>query len=353
MHRRLLVLMAETPVHAGGSESFGAVDLPVQREAATGLPVIWGQSLKGALRQAARDAGDKVVDEEAVFGSRPPRATEDTPADADEDRSLKRGSVSVGDAQLLLFPVAALRNCFAWLTSPLLLERLRRKAALLGVLDAGRLGLRPRQVHATASTEWRGKQVLGPFVAEVDDGGASMAALNATLASIACSAEFAFTRQKLLADVVLTTDTTLASASRMATDIVARVQLNAEAKTVANGPFYSEHLPVETVLMAVLASTNDNHLEQLAGLLHGQPLQLGGDETIGKGVLWCRVLGPDQLREAFTADPASMAPKAEPVSVPAPAPDEQAAPPVARPVPTPAAGRPGPSPVAMPSRRQP
>jgi hypothetical protein len=98
-------------------ESLGAVDLPIQREAATGLPVIWGQSLKGALRQVLRDTVGDKPDEVAVFGSRPPGGDEDAETLAQQgDRSLKRGSVSVGDAQLLLFPVAALRECYAWLT---------------------------------------------------------------------------------------------------------------------------------------------------------------------------------------------------------------------------------------------
>jgi CRISPR/Cas system CMR subunit Cmr4 (Cas7 group RAMP superfamily) len=69
MQPRVLFLFAETPVHAGGSEAVGPVDLPIQREASTGLPVIWGQSLKGALRQAVRDATGDKPDEEAVFGS--------------------------------------------------------------------------------------------------------------------------------------------------------------------------------------------------------------------------------------------------------------------------------------------
>ena len=52
----LLYLYAESPVHTGAAGSLDVLDLPVQREAATGYPVIWGQSLKGALRQAAGDA---------------------------------------------------------------------------------------------------------------------------------------------------------------------------------------------------------------------------------------------------------------------------------------------------------
>ena len=58
MTQYLLYLYAESPVHTGAADSVDVLDLPVQREAATGYPVIWGQSLKGALRQAADDAGE-------------------------------------------------------------------------------------------------------------------------------------------------------------------------------------------------------------------------------------------------------------------------------------------------------
>jgi CRISPR-associated protein Cmr4 len=301
MQRRLLVLMAETPVHAGGSESLGTVDLPIQREAATGLPVIWGQSLKGALRQVLRDTVGPKPDEVAVFGSRPPGGDEDAETLAQQgDRSLKRGSVSVGDGQLLLFPVAALRECYAWLTSPLLLARLARKAALIGADHGGRLDVRPGHSQAVGTSAWAGPQVFGPFVAQVVDGATAATNLGASIAGLAPA--FDFTRTKLASDIVTVSDGTLATTARSATDIIARVQLKPNEKTVKHGPFYSEHLPAETLLTAVLASTEPAHLDALAVLLDGQAIQLGGDETIGKGVLWCRVLDGAQLAAAFMAD---------------------------------------------------
>jgi len=55
MHEESLFgLLAETFVHPGAGSSGGAIDLPVAREAATGYPFIAGSSLKGALRECAR-----------------------------------------------------------------------------------------------------------------------------------------------------------------------------------------------------------------------------------------------------------------------------------------------------------
>jgi CRISPR-associated protein Cmr4 len=298
MERRLLTLLAETPVHAGGPESLAAVDLPIQREAATGLPVIWGQSLKGALRQAWRDA--KLPDEEAAFGSRPPRRSESAEGEAEvesaesEDdggagRALTKGAISVGDAQLLLFPAATLRQVFGWVSAPLLLSRLGRKVCLLGADPGTALTATITGGYGLGAPGWEGAQVIGPF-AENIRADARAGAIGAVLARLVCPdlPAFDFTRRKMSGDVLLVADSTIAGLARMGTDVVARVQLEYESKKVAHGPFYSEHLPAETVLAALLAGAGE-HLDRLAALLDGKPLQLGGDETTGKGVLWCRV----------------------------------------------------------------
>jgi CRISPR-associated protein Cmr4 len=44
----LLYLYAESPVHTGATDSLDILDLPIQREAATGYPVIWQGRLQSA-----------------------------------------------------------------------------------------------------------------------------------------------------------------------------------------------------------------------------------------------------------------------------------------------------------------
>ncbi|MGQ0776557.1 MAG: type III-B CRISPR module RAMP protein Cmr4 [Pseudonocardiales bacterium] len=361
MQRRLLTLLAETPVHAGGPESLAAVDLPIQREAATGLPVIWGQSLKGALRQAWRDAG--LDNEVAAFGSRPPKRA--TPADdsaenpatsgdptkssaadskgrdggsrdgdggeVDVGGSLAKGGISVGDAQLLLFPAATFQQVFGWVTTPLLLNRLARKLRLLGADPGAAFRVTPPKGFGLGAQDWAGSQVIGPFFQNIR-ADAQVSEIGAALAQLVCPGEpddptFGFTRRKMSADLLVVEELTMTGLARMGTDVVARVQLEEESKTAAN-LFYSEYLPAETVLAALLTGAEE-HLEQLATLLDGQPIQLGGDETIGKGVLWCRVhsaastaeaIGPAAAQAAAAAPPAAVEPAAAPVPSPPPAP---------------------------------
>lgn len=309
MPRRLLMLFAETPLHVGGSESTGVVDLPIQREAATGLPVIWGQSLKGALRDAAHDAADwDAQSEHAVFGSAPPGSASESGADdGDGSGSLARGAVAVGDAQLLLFPAPTMVNTFAWVTSPMLLARLARKAALTGMELGDTLDLgRSPDGGLLTGPGWTGRQVLGPFVRDARECSA-VPRVGHTLGKLAFPAgePFGYARGKLAGDLLVADDTTLGGLAESGTEVQPRVQLDTDSKTVNHGPFYSEYLPAETVLAAVLHGPDD-WLDKLTALLDGTALQVGGDETIGKGVVWCRV---------HTGTPVTPAPASESAGV--------------------------------------
>ncbi|MFI5592853.1 type III-B CRISPR module RAMP protein Cmr4 [Amycolatopsis sp. NPDC051758] len=282
MAQRILVLLAETPVHAGGGEATGIVDLPIQREAATRLPIIWGQSLKGALRDTLRPQIDSGEDTR-IFGS-PVAAGSDSTG----DRATTRGGVAFGDARLLLLPVPTLVRTFAWVTSPLLLSRLGRSATVLSGTSTGWNLTTPPGSTAIAGETWSGRQALGSLVQTVRPDRA-LAGIAADLAELVFPAGAAFdpARAKLREDLLVVDDGVLAELSETGTDIVARVQLNAD-KTVENGPFYSEHLPCDTALVALL-SGEDELLARLSELLDGTTVRIGGDETIGKGLLWCRM----------------------------------------------------------------
>ncbi|MBB0228326.1 type III-B CRISPR module RAMP protein Cmr4 [Streptomyces calidiresistens] len=307
----VLYLYAESPVHAGAADSSGVVDLAIQREAGTGYPVVWGQSLKGALRQAARDAGwdeDCII---GVFGSEPPGSGGEENEGA--RGALKAGALSVGDAQLVALPVPTLRRTFAWVTSDLALARLARKRQSL----IGAEGIRPSPpVPAPADdgglagqTEWCGTkgpaEVLGPlwvgFGDTVDENVRGWAELVAG-EGIGTADGLGSFAKKFTTDLLVVGQDVMPELSRSCTEVTARVQLS-EEKTVQHGPFYSEYLPAETVLAASLSMRRDGksedgkgwaafYVEMLVDLLHNRLHQLGGDETLGKGLVWCRLVGP-------------------------------------------------------------
>ena len=105
---------------------------------------------------------------------------------------------------------------------------------------------------------------------------------------------------KLRTDLLLAGSSVMPALLRECTEQAVRVQLGND-KTVQNGPFYSEYLPAETVLAASLTLRRPAGSDaaapehgKLAGalrtLLHGQLLQVGGNETLGKGLMWGRLM---------------------------------------------------------------
>ena len=123
---QLCYLIANTPVHPGGSEQISIIDLPIQRERHTQFPKIEASSLKGALRIAFKeevitrnknsDTENKLLEQiERLFGG------ESTQID-------KAASLGFTDARILLFPVKSVKGVFVWITCPTVLSRFMRES---------------------------------------------------------------------------------------------------------------------------------------------------------------------------------------------------------------------------------
>ncbi len=131
--RILLFLYTETPLHAGSGTSLGAVDLPLQRERMSNLPLrsIF-RGVKGSLREIFRNKGpDHQALTVALFGPEPPSGTAMSGQEADEPIT-HAGALSIGDARLLLLPARPMFGPWAWTTCPLILSRLVRDWECLG-----------------------------------------------------------------------------------------------------------------------------------------------------------------------------------------------------------------------------
>lgn len=290
MTEYLLYLYAESPVHTGAASSLDVLDLPVQREAATGYPVIWGQSLKGALRQAASDVGWPKPRLEAVFGS--------AIGDQGEEGGTTPGTLAVGDAQLVAMPVPTLRHTFAWLTSEIALVRLARKYRTLHREAPAAPSVRA-DGGLCSSAVWSqsASEALGPVL--VRFGGPFSEPLAAWAALIAADAlgegeVFGPFAAKLREDLLLAGSDIVPVLLRECTEQAVRVQLAEDSKRVTAGPFYSEYLPAETIMAASLTLRGKGNAAEyqaaLRELLHGKLLQVGGDETLGKGLVWSRLV---------------------------------------------------------------
>jgi len=310
----VLFLHAQTAVHPGTGQALGAVDLPVARERHTGWPLIPGSSLKGVLRAACRskvarsNGGDlEAADREArlaeVFGPSLGRAS----------KTAWRGSLGVSDARLLAFPVRSLRGVFAWVTCPGVLQRFTADLALCGlqapVWPGGPPAVKEQEALAVPDSPLihDGRLVFEDMVfTTLEDAGlqAELQTFAEWLAEVAIRREEAFSggRERLSTNLVVISDEEFTYLSQYATEVEARIALDYESKVVKEGLLFSQELlPPETILYTLLLSLPVDgpgprgdgparYLEEV-GVVPGV-LQVGSDETTGKGICQARLLCP-------------------------------------------------------------
>jgi CRISPR-associated protein Cmr4 len=287
MNTAILGLHAETSLHAGAGSALDVVDLPIQREAHTGWPCVFGSAVKGALRSCAKPRGADHID--LIFG--PERA----------NSSEHAGALLVSDARLVLLPVRSLTGHFRWITCPALLDRLKRDAERL---ELSGFAFETPKIPAPEA-EQADPVALAPetcseplFLEEYRYEVRKEEQLSAVIEALAKLSDVAGFAESLAAQLVVVGNDDFAFLCRHAIPITPHVALDSEKKTTQKGAlWYEETLPPETLLYVCLAAhaarrekTVLNAGEILAGvraLFEKKPyLQLGGNETVGMG--WCK-----------------------------------------------------------------
>jgi CRISPR-associated protein Cmr4 len=295
---RLLFVHALSPLHAGTGQGVGVIDLPIAREKATGLPYLPGSSLKGTLR----DSCTNTTQQWQVFGP---------PTDADE-ANVYAGAAQFADARLLLLPVRSVVGTFAWVTSPYILRRFAREArettatdipttipaseAISTCLVVKQKEKKDPSCAICAGTEKDRKVYLEDLDldAEEDDDVTTWATWlgERVFPSKDKDAEW---RKTFQGRFCIIHDDALSFLLTTATEVIARVRLEDDAKTVARGAlWYEEALPAETILagLALAAEVKKSKAEPdavfrvIEGLTE-KALQFGGKATVGRGL--CRL----------------------------------------------------------------
>ncbi len=303
-----LYLYVETPLHAGVGSGLSSIDLPIQRERTTQYPMIQGSGIKGKLRSAA-DAATK--------GKEPTWKEEDVAVvfGPEKNGADHAGALIVGDARILLFPVRSLSGVFAYTTSSDVLSRflrdLNRTEANLAwdvPLEKSNIALVNKRVNRVAPD---GTLVLEEFsfTTEKSDQVDTIAQWIAENA-LPQTNEYAYWRQKVQDSLVILPDNDFRDFVVNATEIITRIRIDREKKTVEKGALWTEeHLPTDTLLYVPIYATNSRKskngtngksessqsdlstansiLEKARSLEKNQQgyIQLGGDETVGRGMV--------------------------------------------------------------------
>ena len=280
----ILYLHAITSLHPGSGTALGVVDLPIQRERHTNWPVVPGSSLKGVLREAMRPQLGGNGQWEAIFGP-------DT-----NNASAHAGAATFTDARLLAFPVRSLKGVFAWITCKAVLDRYARDLALAGITAAGLSSVAdPPTGHMLAPKNCPLLiEEQSALLEEFDFTRSGDSSPVAEWLSHHAGVDAA-TQERLRSHLVVLNETDFTHFAVHATEVIARVGIDAATRTVRKGAlFYEEFLPPETLLYAVILASASRRqgvaLESgaiLAKLAENMPrvVQIGAGETIGKGLV--------------------------------------------------------------------
>jgi CRISPR-associated protein Cmr4 len=308
MTTHFVLVHALSPLHAGTGQAVGAIDLPIARERPTGIPLVPGSSIKGALR-ARSDPAAEIT--RAVFGP-------DTAASSEH-----AGGVQFSDAHLALLPVRSVAGTYAWVTSPYLLRRLARDAAEAGLAlptavpgpaSVAHCAVLSTTLTLSAPGAGEGPPQRRVVLEDLDFQAAVLDAADAPLRQVGgelgrrlfpdAAVDAAHWRQSLLDRLCLVHDDVMALLLETATEVSARVRLNEDTKTVARGAlWYEEALPAESVLAGLALASDlaasgkrEKHtagelLEHLTSLTRKGMVQLGGKANVGRGSCLVRLAG--------------------------------------------------------------
>lgn len=320
--------------------------------AGSALKGILRDTCREKLKQQYHDDQDTVQEEQrrnrrrkanedellaAVFG----------PAKISADQNdAYAGALSVTDGRLLAFPVRSLKGVFAWVSCPAVLQRLQRDVALVEqpvpwtipdmfsepnespkvavprecrclVGDATRQAVleefdftaldEKEDARITEVAEWIAAHLLPKWATNAGPG----------------NDVFQTTRERFLKHFLILSDDDFTYFARHATEVTARIALNYDTKTAeGKALFYQEFLPAETLLYTLILANdsrcartiNDDMIQKhpwldepekkksgdkltanlvlrflAENLPPGRVLQIGGDETTGKGLCAVRL----------------------------------------------------------------
>ncbi len=321
-----MFLIVETSLHAGSGSDLGIVDLPIQREKHTDYPKIEASGIKGGIREVfstqpnleALERGWNITSVEdkdykkainLAFG----------PDGADQS-NLYAGALGFTDARLLLFPVKSVSGVFGWITCAAVLERFKHDLSICQPRIAFN-GSLPGKNQVPPNCDLiisDSKIVLEEYTFKVNGTEDCKKLANWIAENVLPSDEvYNYWREKLRKSFVVLSDDDFRDFVTLSTEVIARTKIDSETGTVATGAlWYEEYLPPDSILYSLALTspifqendadkgifmltdqekkeTRDESEKVMEFFKDGLPavIQLGGNATIGKGIVRTKVYG--------------------------------------------------------------
>jgi CRISPR-associated protein Cmr4 len=282
-----------SPTHVGTGRGVGYIDLPIHRDKVTNWPVIPGSAFKGVWADYYGATEDKRRSDPKLrlaFG----RAS-------DQDNASNAGALIPTDARLVCLPIRSFQGTFAWCTSPLALEMLRRDLRLAGMVD-----LPPEppnvsdgEIHRSNRTKLEDNGRI--FLEDLDFAGKECAATSTWAERLAQwvfpSDENKAWRDLFIERFAVVPNVVFDFLTETGTEVSARVRIDDDLKTVVGRALWNEEaLPAETILSGLVAcdrvysrEANGVTAGDLINEFATKPLllQIGGKATVGRGRVRC------------------------------------------------------------------
>jgi len=280
----ILGLYAVTPCHVGSGSSLGVVDLPIQRERHTNWPLIQASGVKGALRAHFDRFKDNIEKKGEI-------ASFDTITalvfGADTQGGDYAGSLTIGDAKTLAFPMRSNIAPFVWITCPAVLKRLNKDLALAG---KGQLDLSGLHKLKEGEAQWINGSCQDNAAVLLED------------MEVTVSGQFKLAEETVASKLFKEAERLLVVHDQVfrygvsdCTAIMAQIKINQKTGTTAKGSLrYQEELPADSILYSLIfwGGSRDSAGSLQATAIKGYikdevvagHLQVGGDETLGRGI---------------------------------------------------------------------
>lgn len=274
---KTMYLFARTPVHVGAGNSVGAVDSPIMRERHTRIPIIPGSSLKGVLADLwagdVDEKGKRNKDSElvALFGS-------------DDDKTASAGTLLIGEARALAFPLRSAKGGFAWITCPHVLRKWKEDTKanfeVPNVENEDCLasnGVCLKNGNVVVLEEYK-------FTAR---GNVSADICNAFAGVMP---DVSIWKDEIKEKLAIVSDELFSYFVENACEIVSRIRIDDKTGVVAKGALFNqEQCPSETMFYTVICDAGRKASPDAIGKLKekldgvGNVIQIGGDATVGLG----------------------------------------------------------------------
>lgn len=302
----LILFHCLTPIHMGAGQSVSYVDNVVQREKHTGFPTLWASGIKGVLRALCMRINNEIIKKEDVkeiFGPE---------NDAEERASI----ISITDAKILFYPVRSVKGIFAYITCPFVIKKFFNELKILGILQDNSESQSIQELLIKVSELGDDKVIVDKqshIKIENDAVGLeefSFKVKNENNLNDFNSFEIIFNSNGLDFDFIkrhlaIVSDDVFSDFVKYSVEIRTRIKIDQKKGTVENKALFTEELiPAESIFYSFIFANkrdqqngkqnkqqneqqNERVLQKIEKVLKevNGILQLGGDETLGKGIV--------------------------------------------------------------------